>query len=861
MTSRLMPTLVLVASSLFVNWAQAQSDDERPRSLGYRLAELRRSWSSDATMEVEAPPQQSIATTDDESGRGYLAIAAESMRNTLPRVNPRNLIGSANESNPTTSSAEQDYSYASGATTGRSRTRPGSRAGRYTTTNDVALDLGASPRVAMRTDGAAKSAATSTEPTTTTPSSTSSTRPQGPFGIVTTPGSERAGSILGGTGGPTESTNRAASVAESEAIAQRRSEQAAAQLRRDLISSGADSRDTTGLGFSDKTAPLTLVAPTTKSYRSAAEAAQMASQPEATTKPPKRDATIATKPLGPATVGISAALAQQFAALGAIEITADDAAVATPPIASPFVMSNGSSDARQAFAAADRSPSDGIAMPQPVATTPQPTIASGATLVSTNLPLLATSVVGPRQIMVGHESTYTVRLENRGRGIADEVVTTISIPDWANVVRSNPTDGVLTPRVGGIDWQIEQLAGQSHQSVELVLIPNAARAIELGVAARHKPVGTTTLVEVQEPKLEMVVSGPDEVFFGRSQAYRLTISNPGTGAATNIRIGIIPPGQAVATGTYRIERLTPGETKTVDFDMIAREAGEIAVRATAEADGSLTATAEQSIFCRKAELELDWRGPDRKYAGTPATYYFRIRNPGTAAAERTTLSIALPPGFEMQGASDGAQHDGPGRRVVWPIGAVEPGGERFFELTGVVNEPGTNEFEMTAATESNEAIDRKTGTTDVVAVADLKLQIADPKGPLPVGREVEYEITVTNRGRSAAGNVEIVALFSEGIEPISVEGATATIANGRVGFPALPVMEPGGETKFRIKAKSLSAGTHLFRAEVLCSELDIKLAAEESTQFYIDENPTLDDSQDDSVAPNLSLGGRYSPGR
>jgi hypothetical protein len=557
-------------------------------------------------------------------------------------------------------------------------------------------------------------------------------------------------------------------------------------------------------------------------------------------------------------VGITPQQAESFAALAAIEIA--DATAATPSD-SPFVMSSESNDARRAFQSQDISPSDqssahaNSAQSDMAAASKTIVAASPAVLASQELPLLATRVVGPRQIMVGHEASYVVRLDNRGRAAADEVVTRISIPQWANVVRSNATRGNIEKVGAGLDWKIDRVAGESQQSLELVLVPTAPKAIELGVVAHHASLGTTTLVEVQEPKLEMVVSGPDEVFYGRKQTYRLTVSNPGTGPATNINLAVIPPGASTPGGNYRIATLAPGETRSVDFDMIARQAGDIAVRAVAEADGSLSTTAEQAIFCRKAQLELDWRGPEQKYSGTAATYYFRVHNSGTAAAERTTLAIALPPGFELKSASDGAQHDAPGRRVAWSVGAVEPGGERFFELAGIVNEPGENNFELVASTESGEANDRKLAVTNVIAVADLKLLVADPKGPVPVGREAVYEITIANRGRSAAANVQVVGLFSEGIEPVSVEGATASIANGRVGFAELPTIQPGAETKFRIKAKGLVAGTHLFRAEVLCSELDIKLAAEESTQFYVDQNPTMDDAQ----GPDLSLGSRYTP--
>ena len=41
----------------------------------------------------------------------------------------------------------------------------------------------------------------------------------------------------------------------------------------------------------------------------------------------------------------------------------------------------------------------------------------------------------------------------------------------------------------------------------------------------------------------------------------------------------------------------------------------------------------------------------------------------------------------------------------------------------------------------------------------------------------------------------------------------------------------------RIRAHAAQAGTHVFRAEVLCSDLEIKLAAEETTRFYADDVP------------------------
>jgi hypothetical protein len=78
-------------------------------------------------------------------------------------------------------------------------------------------------------------------------------------------------------------------------------------------------------------------------------------------------------------------------------------------------------------------------------------------------------------------------------------------------------------------------------------------------------------------------------------------------------------------------------------------------------------------------------------------------------------------------------------------------------------------------------------------------------------------------------------LFSDGIEPEQAEGSTYSVADGRVSFRAIDELPAGRDAKLRIRARALRAGTHVFRAEVLCSDLEIKLAAEETTRFYADE--------------------------
>ena len=129
---------------------------------------------------------------------------------------------------------------------------------------------------------------------------------------------------------------------------------------------------------------------------------------------------------------------------------------------------------------------------------------------------------------------------------------------------------------------------------------------------------------------------------------------------------------------------------------------------------------------------------------------------------------------------------------------------------------------------------RQSVATRVEAVADLKLTVNDPAGPLPVGEEVVYEITVANRGAKAAKDVRVVAQFSDGIEPISAQGAGSKIEAGQVVFDSLASVGAASEVVLKVTAKAHSPGHHIFRGQVLCAETETRLVAEDSTQFYGD---------------------------
>jgi len=100
----------------------------------------------------------------------------------------------------------------------------------------------------------------------------------------------------------------------------------------------------------------------------------------------------------------------------------------------------------------------------------------------------------------------------------------------------------------------------------------------------------------------------------------------------------------------------------------------------AHAAGNLHAETSKHLFCRKPELELDWRGPKTKYAGMEATFYFRLRNSGTAPAEPVRLDLQLPTGVKYVEASEGRSLDAKQQRVAWQWPRLNPQEEKFKRL-------------------------------------------------------------------------------------------------------------------------------------------------------------------------------------
>lgn len=451
---------------------------------------------------------------------------------------------------------------------------------------------------------------------------------------------------------------------------------------------------------------------------------------------------------------------------------------------------------------------------------------------------LSVEAIGPKTLSVGKPITYTIKLNNNGSATADEVMVFFGLPGSVEVggLKSSAGNPAQEEIEGGgtrLQWTLDKLAAKGQETLQLTLTAKDNRPVALEAGWTCRPSFVQSQIEVQEPKLQVSLSGPREVQYGETKIYMIQLTNPGNGDAENVTLQLIPStGNQAPQQPTRIGTLAAGAKKQIEVELTAREAGMVQIRVEAAADGMLKSEAQEQVLVRRAKLQVVVDAAPLKYAGSTATYVFHVGNTGDSTASNITATLNLPTGVVLENAGEG-RVDARSGRITWNLGTLRPGTERALEVTCLMNQSGAHKFDMHVAGDGDLST-HGLATTEVEALADLKLVVNDPAGPLPVGKEAEYQIRIHNRGTKAAERVVVKALFSDGVDILRVGGGRGEIAKGSVGFAPIPRINPGQEVTLTVTAQAFRMGSHVFRAEVECVEPETRLASQETTRFYGD---------------------------
>jgi uncharacterized repeat protein (TIGR01451 family) len=361
----------------------------------------------------------------------------------------------------------------------------------------------------------------------------------------------------------------------------------------------------------------------------------------------------------------------------------------------------------------------------------------------------------------------------------------------------------------------------------------------------------TTSVQVSEAKLQLLMNGPATVLVGESIPLEMTLSNPGTGPANQVKVTLkLEDGISLRDKedplAEAIEQLQGGESRGITIPLVISKPGRYIVRAVVNSENGLSAQAQPyQVDAAAPQLKIETDGPSKLYAGQEATWRFTVRNLGSIPLSNVQVVANLPSEVRFVKASEGGQARG--GQVFWNLGTAPPEQELTLEATGVPEGVNPKAF-LTAFVSADPLIQRggefRTASMskrfrveanekaiEIQGIPALTMEVRDAFDPIEVGKRSNYTIRVINTGSLTSNQIELTAQIPSEFRPLKLNGPIQGRIDGqRAIFPAVENLKPGRELLFTIEVEAISPGDARIRAELKSLSLPAPIRMEESTR-------------------------------
>lgn len=480
-------------------------------------------------------------------------------------------------------------------------------------------------------------------------------------------------------------------------------------------------------------------------------------------------------------------------------------------------------------------PAPPLAVPTPEPLPPPTPVPEAATAPEDPpTPVVAIRVRVPATTVAGKDLEYKICVENCADAPAHHVLVRNPLPANARFVRASPEPSARAPE---LQWNLGTLKAGERRIIRLVLaasgqgdVNNCARVqFEHGQCVRTK---------ILRPALVLHKEGPTEALVGQTLSYHLTVTNSGAApAAAVVLTDRLATGLEHASGhhvlSWQVGALAPGQSRTFDYQAVARAPGRLCNEAVATAAGDLLIKTESCVSVGEAKLSLTKTGPTGSlYLSQTAAYRITLTNAGTLPLSAIQIADPLPAGMSFVSASAGGQLVG--SQVQWSAGPLEPGATRTVDVV-LRSEQAGRVCNRVTATAPGGVSAQAEACTEFVGAAGLVLEVVDTDDPVEVGGETSYIINVRNQGQILVTNLIILADVPTQLAVVRVTGPSDHAKDGqRISFAPM-TLKPKAVARFIVYVKALAPGDVRFKVDMAADQLPSgPVHEEESTTLYRD---------------------------
>ena len=324
-------------------------------------------------------------------------------------------------------------------------------------------------------------------------------------------------------------------------------------------------------------------------------------------------------------------------------------------------------------------------------------------------PMIGVVVSGPKEIEVGQQVGYIVRVSNPGTGLANNVIIQAAIPEGLE----HRSGSLLTIEIGTLNPGESRQARLSLTAVEGGEQQLAVRVIADGGLSDQ----TTTPIAVAEPQLALNLVGPKEPMAGRAEEYKLSVSNSGSVQSTNVRAKyVIPEGCTFVSADrggkfveidnaveWFVGTLQPNDASDFTVTLKATDAGQVVHKAGVMSErGQVTSCALASNVIGTAVLNMKITADHRQLrVGEEIHWEVKVQNTGTRAATNVGVSCELPAGFEFIDAEGPTKFIAENGVLIFrSIPAIDAESDTRIVIHGRCTREGSQSLRLRVASES-----------------------------------------------------------------------------------------------------------------------------------------------------------------
>lgn len=294
---------------------------------------------------------------------------------------------------------------------------------------------------------------------------------------------------------------------------------------------------------------------------------------------------------------------------------------------------------------------------------------------------------GPKEAVKGDDVKFQLTIANTGDTELTHIVLEEILPPGFESESRQKT----------LRWEMSSLPpGDSETTEYVVKATVAGKACPKAIIRADGDIKDEfeSCVQVLEPKMNLMKSGPVKRYVNLPAIYQITVENPGVVPLKGVSIIDQVPERATFVRAsdngeqrenqivWALGDLEPGTSKTVELELKAKGEGTILNQAVARADRGLTKQAEiKTVFAGVAALtlEVDHTNDPLEIGGT-LVFNISVKNPGTTQARNVRISLDAPNQLEVVRAAGDADHEMIANLITFNPVNIPAGGTVRFQV-------------------------------------------------------------------------------------------------------------------------------------------------------------------------------------